>query len=481
MHFERPSKFYRFENSKSILMNRSVFTISSLAILPLVSCSGLAEKKEPAKPNIIFILADDLGYGDLSCYGQEKFATPNIDKLASEGIRFTNFYSGSTVCAPTRSSLMTGQHTGHTPIRGNSEVQPEGQKPMPADTRTFAHLLQGAGYTTGIVGKWGLGYPGSVSVPNKMGFDYFFGANCQRHAHHYYVDYLWENDQRVEYPEKIYSHDEMMKKGLEFVRQNKDRPFMLYLAVKIPHAEMVLPEEYLASFRGKFPEPKPHPPGQHYGEQSHPRAAFAAMVTHLDSGIGQLMQLLNELGIDDNTMVIFTSDNVPHREGGHDPEFFNSNGGLRGFKRDLYEGGIRVPFIARWPGKIKPGTISDHLAAHWDMYPTFCDLAGTKPEAGIDGISILPALTGKKQPKHEYLYWEFHELGARQAVRLGKWKGVKYNLREGNTQLELYNLETDVAEANNVAADYPEIVSRIEQIMVEARVPSVDFPFPADR
>lgn len=462
-------------------MNKSTLAISTISLLHLAACTGHPEKSGQTMPNIIFIMADDLGYGDLSCYGQEKFTTPNIDRLAAEGMRFTNYYSGSTVCAPARSSLLTGLHTGHTPIRGNSEVQPEGQLPMPADTRTFAHLLQGAGYTTGIVGKWGLGYPGSVSVPNKMGFDYFFGANCQRHAHHYYVDYLWENDQRVEYPEKIYSHDEMMNKGLEFVRKNRDNPFMLYLAVKIPHAEMVLPEEYLKPFRGKFPEPKPHPPGQHYGEQSHPRAAFAAMVTHLDSGIGQLMQLLNELGIDDNTIVIFTSDNGPHREGGHDPEFFNSSGSLRGFKRDLYDGGIRVPFIVRWPGKIKPGTTSDHISAHWDMYPTFCELAGIQPEGNIDGISVLPALTGKEQTDHEYLYWEFHEQGARQAVRMGNWKGVKNNLREGNALLELYNLESDVAETSNLAANNPEIVSRIEHILEKARVSSPEFPFPADR
>ncbi len=462
-------------------MNRSSLIYSSFVLLPVVACTGHMEKQFPEKPNIIFIMADDLGYGDLSCYGQEKFATPNLDRLATEGMRFTNYYSGSTVCAPARSSLLAGLHTGHTPIRGNSEVQPEGQRPMPADTRTFAHLLQEAGYTTGIVGKWGLGYPGSVSVPNKMGFDYFFGANCQRHAHHYYVDYLWENDQRVEYPEKRYSHDEMMNKGMEFIRNYSSKPFMLYLAVKIPHAEMVLPEEYLEPYRGKFPEPKPHPPGQHYGEQSHPRAAFAAMVTHLDSGVGQLMQLLNELGIDDNTIVIFTSDNGPHREGGHDPEFFHSSGGLRGFKRDLYEGGIRVPFIARWPGKIKPGTKSDHITAHWDMYPTFCELAGIQPEGNLDGISILPVLTGKEQTTHEYLYWEFHEQGSRQAVRMGNWKGVKNNLREGNARIELYNLETDVAETNDLSADYPDIVSRIEQILAEARVPSPEFPFPADR
>lgn len=462
-------------------MNKSALAISTISLLHLVACTGHTEKSGQTKPNIIFIMADDLGYGDLSCYGQQKFSTPNLDRMAAEGMRFTNYYSGSTVCAPARSSLLTGLHTGHTPIRGNSEVQPEGQRPMPADTRTFAHLLKEGGYTTGVVGKWGLGYPGSVSEPLKMGFDYFFGYNCQRHAHHYFVDYQWENDQRVEYPEKIYSHDETTHKGFEFISQNSDKPFMLYMAYAIPHAEMVLPEEYIEPFRGKYPEPKPHPPGQHYGEQSHPRAALAAMITHLDSDIGRLMQLLKDLGIDDNTIVIFTSDNGPHVEGGNDPEFFNSNGGLRGFKRDLYEGGIRVPFIARWPGRINPGATSDHISAHWDMYPSFCELAGIHPESNIDGISILPALTGKEQTAHEYLYWEFHEQGARQAVRMGKWKGVKYNLREGNRQLELFNLETDKAETTDVAQKYPEITARIEQILAETRVSSPEFPFPADR
>ena len=461
-------------------MKGTALAVSTISLLPLVACTGHSEKSEPVKPNIIFIMADDLGYGDLSSYGQEKFRTPHLDRLAAEGIRFTDYYSGSTVCAPARSSLLTGFHTGHTPIRGNSEVQPEGQRPMPADTRTFAHYLKEAGYTTGVVGKWGLGYPGSVSEPLNMGFDYFFGYNCQRHAHHYYVDYQWENDQKIEYPEKVYSHDETTRKGFEFIKRNSEKPFMLYMAYAIPHAELVLPEEYLEPFKGQFPEPKPWPAGQHYGEQAYPRAALAAMITHLDSDIGRLMELLKELGIDENTLVIFTSDNGPHVEGGNDPVFFNSNGGLRGFKRDLYEGGIRVPFIARWPGKINPGTTSSHISAHWDMLPTFLEVAGINPVNGIDGISMVPELTGKKQTRHEYLYWEFHELGARQAVRMNKWKGVKYNLRQGDAALELYDLEKDPAETVNLAGNHPEIVTRLEQIMKEARVPSAEFPFPAD-
>jgi arylsulfatase A-like enzyme len=255
---------------------------------------------------------------------------------------------------------------------------------------------------------------------------------------------------------------------------------MLYMAVKIPHAEMVLPQEYLAPFIGRYPEPKSWAPGQHYGEQPYPRAALAAMITHLDTGVGELMQLLEELGIDDNTIVIFTSDNGPHVEGGNDPDFFNSNGGLRGYKRDLYEGGIRVPFIARWPGRINPGRVSDHVSALWDMHPTFCRLAGVEADSDMHGLSILPTLKGGKQEKHPYLYWEFHERGGRQAVRIDNWKGVKYGLDSGEAELELYNLNIDPSETMDVAAEHPDIVNKIEQIMVEARVPSEAFPFPTD-
>lgn len=462
-------------------MKKENFILSASLVIFTACQENQNTNIEHLRPNIIFIMADDLGYGDLSCYGQEKFTTPNIDRMAREGIRLTNYYSGSTVCAPARSSLLTGLNTGHAPVRGNKEIQPEGQEPMPADTRTFAHMLKESGYTTGVVGKWGLGYPGSVSEPLAMGFDYFFGYNCQRHAHHYYVDYQWENDQRITYPKKIYSHDETTRKGFDFIRRNRDNPFMLYMAYAIPHAELVLPNEYLDPFKGKFPEPNPWPEGQHYGAQTHPRAALAAMISHLDGDVGKLFGLLTELGIDDNTLVIFTSDNGPHKEGGNDPDFFNSNGGLRGYKRDLYEGGIRVPFIARWPGKIEAGSESSHMAAHWDMFPTFCDLVGANAPQVSDGISMAPLLMGNDQPKHEYLYWEFHELGGRQAVRLNNWKGVKYNLKEGNSKLELYNLANDLAESIDVADEYHEIVDQIEKIMLEARVNSPSFPFPADK
>ncbi len=455
------------------------FTALAIFLLSIAGCTSRQKADESPKPNIIYIMADDLGYGDLSCYGQEKFETPNVDRLAAQGIRFTDCYAGSTVCAPSRCTLLTGLHTGHAPIRGNREHQPEGQEPMPADTRTVAQELKDAGYTTACIGKWGLGYPGSVSEPLKMGFDYFFGNNCQRQAHHYFADYLWENDHRVEYEVPIYSHDEMTRKSHSFIRENKDKPFFLYLAYAIPHAELLLPETYLEPFIGRYPEPKPFP-GDGYGAQEHPRAAFAAMVTHLDSDVGRLMQLLKELGIDDNTLVIFTSDNGPHLEGGNDPDFFNSNGPFRGYKRDLYEGGIRVPFVARWPGVIEAGRESAHLTAFWDMYPTFCEIAGVEMPPNLDGISILPELAGKKQSSHEYLYWEFPALKGRQAVRMDNWKGVRYDLADGNRDIELYNLADDPGETRNVAGEKPEIVNRIKTIMKEAHTPSPVFPLPVD-
>lgn len=462
--------------------NHLNISLATLGAITLGSCVQDGKRAEINPPNIIFILADDLGYGDLSCYGQEKFSTPNIDRLAAEGIRFTNHYSGSTVSAPSRSSLMTGLHTGNTPVRGNKEFRPEGQQPLPQTTRTIAHVLKDAGYTNGIVGKWGLGYPGSGSEPLDMGFDYFFGNNCQRHAHHYFVDYLWENRQRISYEEPIYSHDAVTDKGMQFIRDHKDKPFFLYMAYAIPHAEMVLPKEYLEPFIGRYHEPNPWPAGHSYGEQPYPRAALAAMITHLDSDVGRIMDLLAQLGIDDNTLVIFTSDNGPAVEGGNDPAFFNSSGGLRGTKRDLYEGGIRVPFVARFPGVIPKGLETGHISAFWDIFPTFSELAGAAADIETDGISLVPVFMGQadKQSKHEYLYWEFHELGARQAVRMEQWKGVRYNLADGNRDIELYNLDNDPGETTNIASEYPDVVARISEIMRSARVASPEFPFPMD-
>jgi len=433
-----------------------------------------AAAKSPRKPNIIYIMADDLGYGDLSCFGQKHFTTPHLDRMAAEGVKFTSYYSGSTVCAPTRCVLMTGVHTGHSHVRGNREVKPEGQAPMPADIFTLPRMLKRCGYVTGMFGKWGLGAPGSVSDPARH-FDVFYGYNCQRQAHTYYPDHLWHNDKKVPLDGKTYSADLISDQALKFIRDNKDRPFFCYYPTTIPHAAMHVPEDSHAPFRKKFPQFE-NKIGRYRGPQvTNPIAAFAGMVTRLDRHIGQLLALLKELGIDKNTLVSFTSDNGPHLEGGHDPRFFDSNGPLKGHKRDLYEGGIRVPFIARWPGKIKPGTTCDLPTAMWDVMPTCAQLAGIDPPAGIDGISYVPALLGQmdKQKKHQYLYWEFYSRGGSQAVRMGKWKGLRRNVSKApDAPLELYDLSADIGEKTNIANKHPEIVKKLAGFMKAAHTDS---------
>ena len=434
---------------------------------------------QAAKPNIIYILLDDAGYGDLSCYGQQKFKTPNIDRLAAEGMKFTDHYSGSTVCAPTRCSLMTGLHTGHTYVRGNREVQPEGQAAMPADIVTIPRLLKQAGYTTGAFGKWGLGAPGSPSDPAEH-FDLFYGYNCQRQAHNYYPTHLWKNGERIELDEKTYSADLINKATLTFIRDNKDQPFFAFVPTPIPHAAMHAPESYVAPFRKQFPQFEGKI-GNYSGPLvKNPIAAFAGMMTYVDDHVGEILDLLKELKIDDNTIVMLTSDNGAHKEGGHDPVFFDSNGPFQGFKRDLYEGGVRAPLLARWPGTIKPGTTSDLVSAHWDMLPTFCELATANTPAGIDGISMLPTLTGaaNSQQPHEYLYWEFYERGGKRAVRFGNWKAVQLNLnKDPNSPVELYDLSTDAAEAKNIADEHPVEVKKAKQFFKDAHVPSEFWKF----
>ncbi len=452
-------------------------------------------------PNIIFILADDLGYGDISTLGQKRFKTPHIDALADEGMLFTQCYSGSTVCAPSRCSLLTGLHTGHTFVRGNAEIEPEGQASMPANTITVAHLLKQAGYKTAVFGKWGLGAPNSDSEPLKMGFDRFYGYNCQRLAHHYYPYFLWDNNQReilwgnVGLECNDYAPDLIQKQALRFIEENRDKPFFCYYAIVQPHAEMFAPENYMRKFRAKFGEEKAYRGTDQgpmfrrgpYGSQSEPRAAFAAMVSVLDDDVGEITAKLQELGIDNNTLIIFTSDNGTHREGGHDPEYFNSNASQRGFKRDLYEGGIHVPMIARWPGKISPASTTDHLTAFWDILPTLTDIAGITIPEKIDGISFLPTLINHPgQQQHNYLYWEFHEQGGRIALRQGKWKAVRYNVAtQPNKPLELYDLSTDPGETKNLAAQHPKLISRFNTLLKEARIPShttkFNFPCPAKR
>lgn len=470
-----------------------------LLVLVLFSCKNQSRKEinisQPQKPNIVFILADDLGYGDLSCYGQKNFQTPNLDKMSAGGMRFTQHYSGSTVCAPARSSLMTGQHTGHTPIRGNKEWQPEGQWPLKTETLTVAEMLKQAGYVTGAFGKWGLGYPGSEGDPNQQGFDEFYGYNCQRMAHNYYPGHLWDNRQKVEIPEnsgdkfEVYAPHLIHERALQFIEKNRDKPFFLFYPNVIPHAELLLPEQNLAEFRGKFlPEKEfkgaePGDPGFRegpYGTQPEGHAAFAAMVTLLDKQVGEVLTKLKELGLEKNTLVIFSSDNGPHQEGGADPDYFDSNGPLKGYKRDLYEGGIRVPMIAFWEGRIVAGSNSDHISAFWDFLPTAAELAGVEAPENIDGISFLPTLFGKEQSAHDFLYWEFHELQGRQAVRKGDWKLVRYNVfNPEKTTTELYNLSNDIGEENNVAKQNQDVVKELLDLMNSARIESEDFPFKA--
>ena len=463
----------------------------TLAATALMGISGLTAQQ---KPNIVYILADDLGYGDLSCYGQKRFQTPNIDKLASQGMLFTQHYAGCTVCAPSRSSLMTGLTSGHTPIRGNKSWAPEGQYPIAAETYTMAEMLKEAGYATGAFGKWGLGSPGSEGDPNKQGFDEFYGYNCQSLAHNYYPGHLWDNQTKVilegnsgdkfgEYAPKI-----IHKQALQFIVKNKDKPFFLFYPTTIPHAELLLPEENLKRFRGKLlpeKEYKGAEPGSEkfrngsYGTQPESHAAFAAMVTLLDQQVGEVVAKLKELRLEKNTIIIFTSDNGPHLEGGADPDYFDSNGPLKGYKRDLYEGGIRVPMIACWPDRIASGSKSDHVSAFWDVLPTVAELAGVKYPEKLDGISFLPTLLGKSGQKgHASLYWEFHEQKGRQAVRMGDWKLVRYNVSiPEKITTELYDLKTDLGEENNVAAKNPKIVKEMLEIMKNSRTPSEVFTF----
>ena len=447
-----------------------------------------------ARPNIVYILADDLGYGDLSSYGQQKFSTPNIDKLAKDGIVFTQHYSGSTVCAPSRSALLTGMHTGHTVVRGNKEIMPEGQYPLPDNIFTMAEAMQKAGYATGAFGKWGLGFPGSEGDPLNQGFDTFFGYNCQRLGHNYYPDHLWANKDSLVLKGNLGKHKGtyapglIHEKTLEFIELNKDNPFFLYVASIIPHAELAAPEEIMEKNRGKFPPETPYEGVDDgpefnqgpYRSQKEPHTAFVSMIQLLDAQVGEIVAKLEGLGIADNTIVVFTSDNGPHTEGGADPEYFNSNGPFRGTKRDLYEGGIRVPMIAAWPGKIRPGSTTELVSAFWDVFPTFSDIAGIETPEGLDGISFLPTLLGHEdlQENHEYLYWEFHEKGGRQAIRKDNWKAVKYDVFGGaDVAIKLYDLTTDIGEQNNVAEKNPEVIKEMKTLFENARTPSDVFTF----
>ena len=482
------------------------------SIIASGGCGTPAERshQDHEKPNIIYILADDLGYGDLGSYGQKNIKTPNLDRLAEEGMRFTQHYSGSTVCAPSRAVLMTGLHSGHAPIRDNREIMPIGQYPLQYGTVTFPKILQEAGYVTGAFGKWGLGAPDSEGSPALQGFDRFFGLLCQRRSHFFYPEFLFnvepgkpaervslegnktedastENFQRPGSGPPIergqYSVNVMTNEALAFIDQNSERPFFVYLPTQIPHASLTVPDEDLAMYLDEngesiFDEDTTRPFGA-YTWQSKPLATYAAMVTLLDKHVGMILDKLEEKGIAGNTLIIFTSDNGSYSEGGYHYSMHNSNAPLRGGKRDLYEGGIRVPMLAWWPGHVGAGTTSDHISGFQDMMPTFAELAGMPHPPGIDGISMVPELLGRsdRQERHEYLYWEFHAMGGRQAVRMDNWKAVRLNVRQNrNAPIELYNLEEDIAEQQDIANQHPDIVSRMDQIMREAHIPSMLFP-----
>jgi arylsulfatase A-like enzyme len=473
-------------------MNKTFVLLPALVLLFAACQNQPQQKAEPQKPNIIYILADDLGYGDLSCQGQTHFQTPNIDRLAEEGMTFTQHYAGSTVCSPSRSALLTGQHTGHTPIRGNKRDGSKGNWPMAADAITVAEILQENGYVTGAFGKWGLGYPGSEGDPNKQGFDEFFGYNDQTLAHNYYPRFLNHNQDTVWLDDNAGNGEgtyaPIHEQALKFMEDNKDKPFFMYYPSVIPHAELFAPEKYMEKYRGKFLPEKEYKGADEgapryktggYGSQPESHTAFAAMIDLLDDQVGEILLKLKELGLDENTIVIFTSDNGPHLEGGADPDYFDSNGPFKGYKRDLYEGGIRVPMLVRWPGKIDAGSKSDHISAFWDVLPTFTDLINAPTPENTDGISFLPSFLGEgNQKKHDYLYWEFHEKNGRLAIRQDAWKLVRYDVfTPEKTTTELYNLEDDPGEENNVAEANPEITSKLLQLLESARTPSADFPF----
>lgn len=494
--------------------------LGSLALLPIFA---------QQKPNIIFILADDLGYGDLGCYGQTKIETPNIDSLAHKGMRFTQFYSGSPVSAPSRCVLLTGKHTGHAYIRGNDEMGErgnvwshqamfdnpflEGQRPMPASTVTIPKLFKRSGYRTACIGKWGLGYPGSESTPNKMGFDFFYGYNCQRQAHTYYPPFLYRNENReylnnkniiqpgtkldhsadpfdeISYQKFIqndYAPDLMFREILSFVDKNKKNPFLLMWTTPIPHVPLQAPKKWIDHYVGKFGDEQPYLGETGYYPARYPHATYAAMISYLDEQVGLLIEHLKKNDLYENTLIIFTSDNGPTFNGGSDSPWFQSAGPFkseRGWgKASLHEGGIRVPFVAAWPGKIKAGSISNHMTAVWDIMPTFAEIL--KMNVATDGISFLPELTGKKQIKtHDYLYWEFPENTGSIAIRMANWKGIIENVHKGNKNMQLFDLCADPSVLFDVAKQYPDIVTQLEEKIREAHVKAEveKFRFPFDK
>jgi arylsulfatase A-like enzyme len=491
-------------------------------LITSVSCFVGCQKQDSVKeqkPNIIYILADDLGYGELGVYGQKKIKTPNIDALAASGILFTQHYSGAPVCAPSRYMLMTGKHAGHARIRGNDEWAErgdvwnfekavndpnlEGQRPILNSTVTLGEILQDAGYKTAIVGKWGLGAPLTEGIPNKNGFDFFYGYNCQRQAHQLYPKHLWKDegkdwldneiiapgtkldkgvdiftlDSYKKYDQKDYAPAKMQTEVLGFIEENKDQPFFMYYASPLPHLPLQVPQEYVERYVKIFGNEEPYIGDKGYFPNRYPHAAYAGMITYLDDQVGEIVAKLKELGIYENTLIVFTSDNGPSYTGGVDAEFFNSAnpfpnnyGRTKGF---TYEGGIRVPMIASWPGKINAGSTTDHVSAFWDVLPTFSELVKVNAPEDIDGISFLPTLIGgREQAEHDFLYWEFPSYQGQQAVRIGDWKGIRKDIFKGNMEVELYDLKNDLTESTDVSDQYPDIVAQIEIIMESEHTPA---------
>ncbi len=495
------------------MINKQIFPLlGSALLLGLQACDQVNEQ---IKPNIIYILADDLGYGELGCYGQQIIQTPNIDALAKTGIMFTQHYSGSAVCAPSRCSLLTGMHPGHMYIRGNDEwnsrgdvwnyeavikdVNLEGQRPLPDNTTTIATILKNVGYKTSIIGKWGLGAPHTESIPTKLGFDHFYGYNCQRQAHTYYPVHLWRNENKVilnndtvapntkldksadpynsksyaKFNLKDYAPKLMLEEAKQFIEENTNEPFFMFYASPIPHVPLQAPKEWIDKYKDFFDYDERYSGDKGYFPAIYPKATYAAMISYLDFQIGELVKLLKQKGIYDNTLIIFTSDNGPTYAGGADTEYFKSAspfssayGKAKGF---LYEGGIRVPMLASWPAKIQAGTKSDHISAFWDVMPTLCEISGAEIPEDTDGISFLPTLVNKKndQDHHSYLYWELAEYNGQQAVRMGEWKAIRKNILKGNLSIELYDLSKDINEEYNLASFYPEIIQQMNKIMAE--------------
>lgn len=453
---------------------------TALSAFALLSVTAQVQAQNPQPPNVIFILADDMGIGDLGCYGQQKIETPHIDEMAAHGLLFQNHYSGSTVSGPSRCCLMTGKHTGHAYVRGNKRVKSKlgsFDLHLPESEVTVAQLFKQKGYKTVCVGKWGLGGPETSGSPVRKGFDYFFGYLSQSNAHRYYPEFLYENEKKVMLNGKVYSHFMIMEKGLDFIRQHQDEPFFAYFAITPPHADLDYPD--LDQYEGKFEEVPYRNPnfknGKGYKPQEKPRAAYAAMVSEVDKNVGQILALLKETGKLENTIVLFASDNGVHNVGGHDPSYFNSNASYRGIKRDLYEGGVHVPFIVSWPAVIKKARTTSHISAFWDFMPTVCDLLQLPVPEDCDGISYLPVLENKEkqQCKHDYLYYEFYEQGGKQSIYQEGWKLIRLNKNHPEKTIdELYYLPDDRGEKKDLSSRYPEKVAELKQLMLKAHTQS---------